>query len=152
MKVCKIKYRRAGLNDLEKIVEFEKACFSSYDILSRTKLLRFLKNPFKSITVDIISAGKDPVGYVICLSRKNSSVIRLYSLCILPKFLGMGYAKAYLDKRLAEFGKYNTASLEVRLSNKRAIRLYKDLGFRVKEKLPKYYNDGVAAYRMTKSI
>jgi ribosomal-protein-alanine N-acetyltransferase len=44
------------------------------------------------------------------------------------------------------------AFLEVRISNVMAIDLYKVLGFEIKSRMERYYNDGEIAYSMSLNL
>ncbi len=146
-------YRAAGLEDLPLLLEIEQECFNSYDGFSRATFKRLLTNRNHTIITEILLLEEVPVGYAIYLTRHNSKLIRLYSICIKPAYSSQGLAKRYLEKRLKELTQlYQQITLEVRSSNQRAIGLYKALGFREHQILKSFYADGEDAYNMVKEL
>ena len=152
-KLFNLTYRSANRDDLDWLYETEKACFNPCDAFSRKMIYQLLQNKNKTIIFDIIQTDQQSIGYAIYLTRRNSSKIRLYSLCILPKYSGQGFAKQYLTKRLGNLPNlYKEMVLEVRVSNKKALQLYFYLGFMIETTLPYYYEDGEDGYKMYKII
>jgi ribosomal-protein-alanine N-acetyltransferase len=145
-------YRKARSSDLDFILHAERACFNSHDAFKSHQIRHFLENPFHSVITDIITLDGNSIGWACYFTRKNSNKIRLYTVCVLPNFSGKGFAKSYLQKRIASFEKYDAVLLEVRQSNERAIRLYEALGFTIQKKLPGYYPDGEDGVRMVKTL
>lgn len=112
-----------------------------------------IKNPNHSILLDVLEYEQEIAGYAVYLTRCNSRTIRLYSLCLLPDWTGQGLASAYLEERFADFASnHSKVVLEVRQSNKAAIRLYLGLGFEIREVLEGYYADGANGYRLVKNL
>ncbi|MFW6298725.1 MAG: ribosomal protein S18-alanine N-acetyltransferase [Bacillota bacterium] len=70
------------------------------------------------------------------------------------KYRRKGYAKALLGYAIDFCNErhVDTMSLEVRPTNKPAIRLYESAGFEVAAKRKRYYKDGEDAFLMTKKI
>ena len=137
------------MSDLDWLFETEKTCFNSCDAFSRKMIYQLLQNKNKTIIFDIICSNQQNIGYAVYLTRRNSDKIRLYSLCILPQHSARGFAKEYLKKRLGDFpNDYKEMVLEVRISNKKALQLYINLGFRIEFTLPYYYEDGEDGYKM----
>lgn len=148
-----INYRRATIDDLTKITSIEGICFNEADCFSKKNLQRMLLNPKNSIFTDLILFNNEIIGYAVFLTRKNSNKIRLYSICILPQFSGRGLAKEYLNRRIIDFTRsYSEMILEVRETNLAALKLYKNIGFTINNKLPNYYPDGEAGYRLIKRL
>jgi len=147
-----LKFRPASIEDIFIIGEIEKRCFSSSDVFKPYQLRHFIKNPNDSILTDVLFLDEKIIGWATYFTRKNSSIIRLYSLCIHPDYSGKGYAFQYMNMRMKSFGSYNAMVLEVRVSNSRAIHLYEKIGFQIYRKLPAYYPDGEDGYRMIRKI
>lgn len=144
-----LEIRPAILNDINNIIKIEKKCFNEFDRFKVYQLTRFIKNPKGSIYTDVIIYNKIIIGWAAFFSRSNSNFIRLYSLCITPEFSGKGIASIYLKNKIEYFkDKYKGITLEVRISNQKAINLYKKFNFQVKNIIPKYYSDGEDAYKM----
>lgn len=148
-----LKYVKAKIEDLPIIVALEKECFNQYDCFSANSILYQLKDPNNSIIIELIIYDNKTVGYASFLTRKNSSKIRLYSICIAPEYSGRQIGRRYLEMRLGELAEeFNEVSLEVRFSNIKAVNLYKSLGFTIKEQLPNYYPDGEDGYKLHKHL
>lgn len=73
------------------------------------------------------------------------------NVCILPEFRGNGHAYKLMRElmKLARQNGADSMSLEVRVSNKNAIKLYKKCGFSIHGIRKRYYsNNGEDAYVM----
>ncbi|MBZ4654331.1 MAG: yncA [Peptococcaceae bacterium] len=139
--------------DLRQLMEIEKKCFPECDVFSRRNMRRMVNNPKCSILLDVLEYEQEVVGYAVYLTRRNSQTIRLYSLCLLPCYTGQGLTRKYLEERLKDFAlRFSKVILEVRQSNKAAIRLYHGLGFELGQILEGYYADGERGYRMVKNL
>ena len=148
-----ISFRPAEKADLSMLVEMENRSFNEVDRFSKEKIGHFIRNPHRSIIVDVIETGSTPVGYSVYLTRRNSRTISLHSICIIPEMRGRGITRAYLDKRLPGFrGMYNKIVLRVRTGNTAARDLYNSIEFSVDGGEAGYYPDGEDAIRMTKSL
>lgn len=72
------------------------------------------------------------------------------NMCVLPDYRGKGYAKLMM-RALQDASKERGAdamTLEVRTSNRAALRLYKDCGFTIQGLRKNYYNGREDAYVM----
>lgn len=148
-----VTFRLAEKADLSMLVDMENRSFNEVDRFSRRKIGHSIRNPHRSIIVDVIETGSTPVGYSVYLTRRNSRTISLHSICIIPEMRGRGITRAYLDKRLPGFrGIYNKIVLRVRTGNTTARDLYNSLEFSVDGGEAGYYPDGEDAIRMTKSL
>ncbi len=147
-----LSYRAAEVRDYPLITGMEKLCFNKYDLFKPHQVRRFLKNPAGTIITDIITLNGEPAGWAAYFTRKNSLLVRLYSICIHPDFGGRGYAREYLKLRFASFRDKRAMTLEVRIKNEKAVRLYEGLGFTILKNLPGYYPDDGDGVRMIKSL
>lgn len=66
------------------------------------------------------------------------------NIAVLPEFQNRGIGHLLLQEaqKFAMENKCQTMSLEVRLSNEKAQRLYEKLGFKTRQTLKAYYNEG----------
>ncbi|MDL2237752.1 ribosomal protein S18-alanine N-acetyltransferase [Christensenellaceae bacterium OttesenSCG-928-K19] len=137
--------RPATMDDLESIFECETASFAepwSYAMLyddiienGNTVYLVVLLNG------DIIGYG----GMWIVLDEAH-----ITNVCIKPEYRKKGYARQ-LMKELISMSKKNGATsmtLEVRVTNKPALRLYKQCGFTIQGLRKRYYKNNEDAYVM----
>ncbi|HOJ77656.1 MAG TPA: N-acetyltransferase [Bacillota bacterium] len=146
-------YRPATLADLKIILELQQQAFKPVDHLKPETLRRLLHNKQNTIIFDLIETEQLPIGFAIFFTRSNSKKIRLYYLCISTNFSGRGFGFNYLQQRIASLANdFESISLEVRVSNLPAYRLYQKLGFKIVKKLPAYYDDQEDGYRMIKKI
>lgn len=86
----------------------------------------------------VLCAGSFVIGYCLCGNEGN-----IASFAILPEYRGKGYGKQLLTETLNHLKtKYNQSSLQVRVSNEQAIKLYSSHGFVINKTLEKYYTNG----------
>ncbi|XPV67680.1 MAG: GNAT family N-acetyltransferase [Halarcobacter sp.] len=78
------------------------------------------------------------VAYILWLERKD--FFRLYSLAVLVQYRALGIASKLLEYSLENLESKNM-QLEVRKSNKKAIKLYEKFGFKIYKNLEAYYGD-----------
>ena len=93
------------------------------------------------------------VGYVCGVLRRDGCG-HIVSICVRPKFRGLGIGKALMleiEKRFIELG-VKCFLLEVGVGNEIAQRLYMKLGYRVIGRIKNYYPDGEDAFVMRKDI
>jgi [ribosomal protein S18]-alanine N-acetyltransferase len=147
-----VAYRKARPSDFQLIEGFEAGCFNVHDRFKPHQIKHSLLNPNQSIITDIILAGGSQIGWASFFTRSGSSVVRLYTMCILPEFGGKGFARQYLEKRFRTFKNYKRVVLEVRSKNNNAIHLYEKLGFQTVKKIRSYYPDGEDGLKMVKIL
>ncbi len=141
----KIAIRRAEFSDLENIFDCEQTCF---------------EHPwtYAMLYEDIVENGNT----VYMVMELNGRTIgyggmwivmdeaHITNVCVMPEHRGKGYARL-LMKRLAEVSRQYGArsmTLEVRVSNKSALRLYKKCGFTIQGLRKRYYQNREDAYVM----
>ena len=125
----------ANLSDLNTLFDIENRVFANDSFaLSKNSLRYHLSNNI----VYKIEQDEKIAGYILWLKRKN--YYRLYSLAIDNDFRGLGLASKLLEYSLENLEK-EKFSLEVKVSNLDAIRLYKKFGFKVSKILKDYYED-----------
>ena len=86
--------------------------------------------------------------------RKDSATARLYSIAVAEQSRGLGLGQRLLQAAmdLARSRCMRELRLEVKASNKTAIRLYERAGFSFMRQIPKYYEDGATALRYRKDL
>ena len=131
---------------LSVIMQIEQLCFGvdAFNIRQMRYLIH-ADNPFFVIYSDLKLAG-----YVILLIRKKNQIVRLYALAVHPDFRGKGLASKLLQKTIELSQQLNMKqiSLEVRVDNVTAIKLYQQKGFQISKQLPQYYKDQADGYKM----
>jgi len=88
------------------------------------------------------------VGYA--LAFHGETLAEIHSIAVKPAQRGRGVAFALLRRVIALLRRrgFETVSLNVRLENEAAIRLYRKLGFQRVRRVNGYYEDGAPAWRM----
>jgi len=152
--------RLADEGDLEEVRAINLACLpENYPMYFFRDLL---KNHGKAFYV-AESPDNVVVGYVMCRIERKPGFFRhflvksghIVSIAVLREHRkrGLGYAlMAYALKSLYEEYGCEETYLEVRVSNKPAIKLYEKLGYRVVKVEARYYLDGEDAYVMARPL
>ena len=129
--------RRLDLQDIDRIFQIEELAY-----------------PFpwtRALFVDCLRAGyaffglqisKDLAGYTIFNWAAGEA--HLLNLCIHPEWQHRGYGSLLLEYAINHVARLENESLflEVRVSNSRAVKLYKNRGFRVIGSRRSYYQAG----------
>lgn len=141
----KVKIRQAEPKDLDAICECEQTCFD--DPWSVAMLYQEICENPSAVYLVLTHRGR-VVGYggmYIVLDEAH-----ITNVCVLPEYRGMGLAHDLmhaLQDIAASLGA-NAMTLEVAVSNKRAIRLYMSCGFAIQGVRKKYYHGKEDAYIM----
>ena len=131
----KITYRQASSKDLTDIYQIELACFSrpwSYGSLQSDLCENELALYF------VAEADGTIVGY--CGIHTMYDEGHIMNVAVNPEYRRRGIGRGLLHTAFRQTGmKYYT--LEVRITNHDAVSLYRQLGFEILGKRPKYYGD-----------
>jgi [ribosomal protein S18]-alanine N-acetyltransferase len=103
------------------------------------------------------------IGYIMCRTEHGLSLLRRFglakkchviSIAVMEGHRGKGVGTRLIQRALERVRADSAKEcyLEVRITNDRAIALYKRLGFRVVSTLSGYYKDGESAYTMAMSL
>lgn len=139
------KIRTINDSDIKDIYNIETLCFK--DSYSEKLLMYFIKN---ANTVPIlIEYNKKIIGYALGL-LKFKNFAHIISIAIHPQYQNKGFGKKLLVELLEIFRKKgkNIIRLEVRTTNKEAIKLYQHQNFQIIDLIKKYYTDDEDAYLM----
>ena len=154
-----IKIRRFESGDLESVMEINKTCLPE----NYTSTF-FLDIQAKHPEGFLVALNDDRiVGYIMCrLERGFSETSRFHfarkghvvSVAVLPEHRRRGIASELVNKATHSFAEKNAEEcfLEVRMSNRPAIELYKKLGFQETRQIPFYYQNGESALVMSKTL
>jgi ribosomal protein S18 acetylase RimI-like enzyme len=147
-----VSFRPARHDDLSFLKATERTAFPG-DRLSPRALRHHIGNPRARFVVAVDAADR-PLGYALVLTRKGSRRARLYSIArdVHRGAAGLGSQLLAAAEAAAAALGANQLDLEVRTDNARALRLYEDAGYVVRQRIPGYYEDGCAALRMTKAL
>lgn len=148
----KVQIRKARVADIPQLLEVENNCFD-YDQLSRRNFHWMIKHAHSIFLV--LEFESKLIGYGLVLLNKGTGLARLYSICTLSKFQGHGLASK-LIQRLEDIAATEEdcayLRLEVKPSNRGAIKLYEKLGYQKFSEKEDYYDNGEPAFCYEKRI
>lgn len=137
--------------DLDDLIRLENQCFIT-DRLSRRSFRHWLQSDH--CTFGVATCDGELIAYSLIIFFRGTTLARLYSVAVSPKFRGRGIAE-----RLITEGESQAKSagriylrLEVDTNNKNAIKLYEKMGYRPFGIYHSYYEDSHDALRMQKCI
>ncbi|HEK84738.1 MAG: ribosomal protein S18-alanine N-acetyltransferase [Candidatus Saccharicenans sp.] len=127
-------------DDLPEVLEIERLCFSNP--WSQETFRGEIQNKAISFPLVIIDKGsKRIIGHIVFWQVRDEAQIN--NVAIHPDFQGQGWgelALRYVLGKLRESG-VHFVSLEVRVSNQPAIKLYRKLGFQILGVRKDYYTN-----------
>jgi ribosomal-protein-alanine N-acetyltransferase len=130
-----ITIRRLGFSDLPQVISIERRAFPTPWSLGMFVLE--LSKP-SGICLAVVEDEK-LAGYLIC--SRYDQVWHIMNIAIDPPLRRRGLATALLKRLIAEAGRDEQFTLEVRKSNQPAIALYERFGFRAAGTRHRYYQD-----------
>lgn len=138
----------ASWRDLNAVRRLEQVCFPRdmwplWDIISVLSLPNVVR--LKA------SLNGELVGFIACDIRRVQRVAWVATVGVLPEYRGRGIGAALLieSERQARMA---FMRLNVRVSNRNAIHLYRSLGYQDAGMWPGYYQDGEDALVMEKRV
>lgn len=151
MKKTNALIRLATGQDLDVLVKLEEQAFAS-DRFNEEQIDYLLTRARSAIFV--LENNQGVVGAAYLLWRKPYYTGRIYNIVVHPKYQGKGYGAKLLKECELECARRGSKNilLEVRVDNTGGIKFYKKHGFEIVDKLPDYYDDGTAGYKMSKEI
>ena len=147
-----IEYRLARMSDFEDVLKLENECF--IEPYSRKDLLyEFEENPVNKIIV-AEHDGK-VIGFIDYLITFNSATIM--QIAVSKEFRNVGIGTRLLMQMEESFPKdineiVESVTLEVRVSNQPAVKLYTKNGYQIVVVKRNYYKDGENAIYMVKRL
>jgi [ribosomal protein S18]-alanine N-acetyltransferase len=127
--------RRLAYSDLPAVISIERCSFPT-----PWSLAMFVLELSKPSGICLAAtAGDELLGYVIC--SRYDQVWHLMNIAVAPERRGGGIAGLLLRRLIDESGGKLPFTLEVRVSNRRAIGMYERFGFRSAGVRPRYYHD-----------
>lgn len=142
--------RRATLADLPALIELE-ALFPS-DAMTRRSMRRFIGAPNAAFLV--AEHDGQVKGNLLMLTRRDTSVARIYSVIVSPIARGLGLGRELVVAAETEARRRACSAmvLEVRVDNTVARALYARLGYTLLKPLPGYYEDEGDGLRLQKPL
>lgn len=129
--------------DLPDVLEIEHESFSS-----PWSLGTFALELAKPATIALAARSANRlIGYLVC--SRYADVWHLMNVAVAPGFRRRGIATRMVTELIERLGTKPRITLEVRESNREALAMYEQLGFRAAGRRPGYYPDnGEAAVLM----
>lgn len=144
--------RPAALADIDALVRIEKSSFETDRLSARS--FRYLLSKANALTLVASDQAGVPVGYVMVLFNRGTSLARLYSIAVEPAMRGTGLGEQLLQAAEAGAREHDAACmrLEVRADDPHAQSFYRSHGYRQFAVHHHYYEDRADALRMEKSL
>ncbi|OJG75866.1 ribosomal-protein-alanine acetyltransferase [Enterococcus quebecensis] len=132
--------RAIVLDDIKDLLSIEREVYAGELPWTKTAFLVELQSPDPHLYL-LIQKNNQTIGFIGC--RIFGSDAHITNVAVLTKEQGKGIG-SFLIREIQQFAKANnceTISLEVRLSNKNAQRVYRQLGFLSNTIKPNYYTE-----------
>ena len=126
--------------DIKDVLSVERDVYFGQVPWTRSAFLLELKNPMKNLYLVLQDEGKI-IAFIGCRMRNRDCHITNIAVLNSHQNLGIG---SFLIREIMRFAKDSKAeqlSLEVRMHNKNAQRLYRKLGFESQKVLKGYYTE-----------
>ncbi|MFC7006623.1 ribosomal protein S18-alanine N-acetyltransferase [Halalkalicoccus salilacus] len=138
-----VEYRKAERADLLSVFRIEKASFPQPWPFSAFE--RFLGQPGFLVAHE----NEDVIGFVVADSVPNHgrTIGHVKDLAVRPERRGRGIGRGLLERAMAILSSQGAGwvKLEVREGNDPALALYRESGFTLRRRIPRYYDDGETA-------
>jgi ribosomal-protein-alanine N-acetyltransferase len=130
-----IKIRPLGYGDLPSVISIERRSFPT-----PWSLAMFVLELSKPDGICLaVEAEEGLIGYLVC--ARYDEVLHLMNVAITPEHRRKGIARALIARLFEEAGPAARYTLEVRVSNRAAIAMYENFGFRSAGRRRRYYHD-----------
>ena len=136
--------------DLSKVVDLENICFPKGGWTLEQFRYELLENPFSNLLV--FEENQMIIGYIDWWITYEQA--QLANIAVCPTNRKQGVGQQLLNKALQKAieEECENMTLEVRVSNERAIQFYEKNGFITVNTRKNYYEDGENAYLMIKPL
>jgi ribosomal-protein-alanine N-acetyltransferase len=140
--------RRFMPRDLEGVLEIDREVFGGYDPSIFTAFYEYHGG------TSLVAESNGRIAGFILGFKHTPLEGRVFWLAVRPGFQGRGVGRRLLAAIMSIFRRIGavSATLEVRISNKKAQSLYSLMGFRMTGIYPSYYSDGETAIIMKRSL
>ena len=130
-----VEVRRLAYSDLPAVISIERRSFPT-----PWSLAMFVLELSKPSGICLAArAGDQLAGYVVC--SRYDQVWHLMNIAVAPEHRDNGVAGQLMRRLIEESRGTLPFTLEVRVSNQRAIGMYERFGFRSAGVRPRYYHD-----------
>lgn len=131
--------RKFGLKDLNEVVDIESNTFPR----PWTRSIFYNRHRDEPDLFLVASVNEVVVGYIVGVTEAGGSVGHIMNVAVHKKWRGRGIGTKLLNEIERRFRDrdIDLVYLEVRVSNDRAQKLYRKLGYKTTSKIDDYYND-----------
>ncbi len=140
--------RRADVHDLDALYELEELCFAERRF-RKEHLLFILKNPRAATYV---FENGQVIGSLMVHDERT--LTRILSIGVHPRHRRQGIGRQLMEHAEEVARRLHTAEvrLEVSVNNPGAIAFYRQLGYAIVGRIPRYYSWGDDALAMVKPV
>lgn len=140
--------RRFLPGDMKEVMELDREVFGGYDPQIFAAFYEY-----HPATILVAEAFGRVVGFIMGFKHTPLEG-RIFWLAVRPGYQGHGIGMRLLSSLLSTFRRLGalSATLEVRISNRKAQALYASMGFHSEGICPGYYADGEAAMIMRRRL
>ena len=132
---AEVEVRRLAYSDLPGVIAIERRSFPT-----PWSLAMFVLELSKPSGICLAAQlGDELLGYVIC--SRYDQVWHLMNIAVAPERRRGGVASRLLTRLIGDAEGAHPFTLEVRVSNRQAIAMYEQFGFRSAGVRPRYYHD-----------
>jgi ribosomal-protein-alanine N-acetyltransferase len=144
--------RPLTISQLDECWRLDQRCFVDGEAYSRDTFEYLLTSP-ESVAYRAVTPDGLMVGFIVGLVEPQNTG-HITTLGVAPEHRRRGIAAQMLGKVEENFRRRHvrTIRLEVRSVNSGAQNLYRNLGFTVTQRLPRYYSNGGDGLLMIKSV
>ncbi len=144
--------RPLTIAQLDEVWRLDQRCFVDGEAYSRDTFEYLLTAP-ECVSYRAVTQGGMMVGFIVGLIEPDHTG-HVTTLGVAPEYRRRGIARQMLEKVEDGFRRRDVRiiRLEVRSINNGAQQLYRDLGYIVTQRLPRYYSNGGDGLLMIKSL
>src|SRR4051794_39525974 len=144
--------RPLTISQLDECWRLDQRCFVDGEAYSRETFEYLLTAP-ESVSYRAVTTGGQMVGFIVGLVEPDHTG-HVTTLGVAPEHRRRGIAQKMLQRVEEGFRRRGVrmVRLEVRSVNSGAQQLYRNLGFVVTQRLPRYYSNGGDGLLMVKSL
>jgi ribosomal-protein-alanine N-acetyltransferase len=144
--------RPMTISQLDECWRLDQRCFVDGEAYSRDTF-EYLLTASDSVSFRAVTQGGTMVGFIVGLVEPDHTG-HVTTIGVSPEHRRRGIARSLMQKVEDGFRRRNVrmVRLEVRSVNAGAQQLYRDLGYVVTQRLPRYYSNGGDGLLMVKSL
>jgi len=141
------------LDDLDQIAKMEKKTFKE-DAFSKETIKKLIEQKIFFLKLVSNKPKNKIIGFIIAI-KDDEERVNIVNFLIQKKYRKNGYGTFLLDKtieKIKELKEIKRIVLNVKITNKEAIALYKKFQFQIVQKINNYYHQKESAYLMVLRI